>query len=110
MLSKRAYPTTILTRVTETDINIRDVDDTAGVISRVESVLTSHGLTMHSRGSVKSYPGCTHWHWKNGRQAGTLEVTLWPARRRLWFKVQSGRRAAWIDQLVPVLKAALENG
>ena len=94
----------------EIDINISGIEDTARVIRRVESVLTSHGLTMKSRGTVKSYPGCTHWHWKNGTEAGTLEVTLWPARRRLWFKLQAGRSAVWIDQLVPVLKAALESG
>ncbi len=95
--------------MTETHINIRGIDDTGGVIGRVESVFASHGLTMTSRGSVKSYPGCTHWHWTNGNERGTLEVTLWPAKRRLWFKVQAGRRAAWIDRLVPVLKAALER-
>ena len=96
--------------MTEIDIKLPGIDDADGVIQRVESTLASHGLTMHSRGTVKSHPGCTHWHWKSGRQSGTLEVTFWPARRRLWFKVQSGRRAAWIDQIVPVLKAALESG
>jgi hypothetical protein len=94
----------------EVEINIPKIDDTDEVIRRVESVLTSHELTMRSRGTVKSYPGCIHWHWKNGKQSGTLEVTLWPAKRRLWFKVQAGRRAAWIDQLIPALKADLENG
>ena len=93
----------------EVEINIPRIDDTAGVIARVESVLRSHHLTMRSRGTLKSYPGCTHWHWKNGTEPGTLEVTLWPAKRRLWFKVQAGRRAAWIDQVVPVLKEALER-
>jgi hypothetical protein len=96
--------------VTEIDINVPRIDDVDDVIRRVESTLAAHGLTMRSRGSVKSYPGCTHWHWRSGRQSGTLEVTLWPARRRLWLKVQAGRRAAWIDQVVPALKAALENG
>jgi hypothetical protein len=94
----------------EVEIDIPNIEDTGGVVRRVESILTSHDLTMHSRGTVKSYPGCTHWHWKRGAEAGTLEVTLWPAQRRLWFKVQSARAAPWIDQLIPVLKADLEKG
>ena len=94
----------------EVEISIPGIDDAAAVIRRVEAVLTSHGLTLRSRGTVKSYPGCTHWHWRNGKQAGTLEITLWPARRRLWFKVQAGRAASWIDQLVPSLKSDLEKG
>ncbi len=96
--------------MTETDINVPRIEDADRVIRRVESVLTSHGLTMHSRGTVKSYPGCTHWHFKDGKHAGTLEVTYWPAKRRVWFKVQAKRTAAWIDQLVPVLKEDLEKG
>jgi hypothetical protein len=96
--------------VREVEINIPDIHDTAAVMRRVESVLASHQLTVRSRGTVKSYPGCTHWHWKNGNQSGTLEVTLWPAGRRLWFKVQAGRFAPWIDQLIPALKADLEKG
>jgi hypothetical protein len=109
-LSTRRFPTKILQpRVREVEINIPNIDDTAGIIRRVESVLAAHRLTLRSRGTVKSYPGCTHWHWKNATETGTLEVTLWPARRRLWFKVQAGRRAAWIDQIIPLLKAALER-
>ena len=94
----------------EVEIDIPGIDDTAGAVRRVEAILKSRGLTMHSRGSVKRYPGCTHWHWRNGRHTGTLEVTLWPAKRRLWFKVQSARAAPWIDQLMPALKADLEKG
>jgi hypothetical protein len=38
-----------------------------------------------------------------------LEITLWPAQTRAWFKVQSGRRAPWIDLMVPKLKESLET-
>ncbi len=92
------------------DIDIACIDDTTRVIQRVESILKLKGLTRHSRGTLKSYPGCIHWHWKNGKLPGTLEVTLWPTKRRLWFKVQAGRRAEWIDQVIPTLKVALEKG
>lgn len=93
----------------EIDLDMTDPADESGVIRRVESVLAEAGLTMHTRGTLKRYPGCTHWHWRNGTLPGTLEVTFWPARRRLWFKVQSGRRAPWIDLMTPGLVAKLQQ-
>jgi hypothetical protein len=46
---------------------------------------------------------------KRGIQPGTLEVTLWEAKRRLWASVQDGRRAAWIDEALPRVKDAVET-
>jgi hypothetical protein len=94
----------------EIEIDILGIDDAQRIAQRVETVLASHGLTLHSRGTLRTYPGCIHWHWKNGKHPGTLEVTHWPAQRRLWFKIQAARRAPWIDQLVPLLKADMEKG
>lgn len=96
--------------MTEIDIKVSDIEDTNRGIARLEAILRSHGLSLRSCGTLKTLPGCTHWHWNNGNRRGTLEVTLWPAKRRLWFKVQAGRRAGWIDQIIPVLKADLEKG
>lgn len=74
----------------------------------VERVCSDAGLTLTMRGSLASYPGCIHWHFKNGKQSGTLEFTLLADAHRLWAKVQRGRRATWIDELLPALKRALE--
>ena len=78
-------------------------------IARIERVMRLHGLRMVSRGTLKTYPGCTHWHYKNDDEKGTLELTLWSETNRLWFKVQSGRRAAWIDDMIRRLKTELER-
>ena len=53
------------------------------------------------------YPGSRHWHYRRGRERGTLEITFWPAQRRLWLKVAAGRTSAWITELLPSLQAAL---
>ena len=45
---------------------------------------------------MAKYPGCTHWHLKKDRETGTLELTWWPARNRLWFKIATGRQADWM--------------
>ena len=85
----------------ETEINIAGIDDTAARSSVASNPCSRLTADDEIAGSVKSYPGCTHWHWKRDNEAGTLEVTLWPARRRIWFKIQAARRSGWIDQLVP---------
>jgi len=38
---------------------------------------------------------------------GTLELTWWPAKRRLCFKIQSTRAAWWMNELLPTLKSRL---
>jgi hypothetical protein len=94
----------------ESDVQVDDWNDPQRVATRVEQVLHRRGLLLTMKGTLKTYPGCTHWHYKNGREPGTLELTLWPARRRLWIKVQAGRAAPWIDQLLPVLLEDLRDG
>jgi hypothetical protein len=59
------------------------------------------------KGTLASFPGCTHWHLKRNRERGVLEITLWPAQSRLWLSVQDGRKGAWIDAAVDKLLADL---
>ncbi|MBC8109394.1 MAG: hypothetical protein H7Z14_22610 [Anaerolineae bacterium] len=94
--------------MTEIPFHLREVDDPLSAIERIESVIARYSLLTTMKGTLKSYPGCTHWHCKLGRETGTLEITLWPAKRRAWFKVQAGRRARWIDEVVPKMKQMLE--
>ena len=95
--------------MTEIDIDMPDRDDPPRAIARVERVMRDAGLRQVSRGTLKSYAGSTHWHYKRGDEPGTLEITLHPSKQRVWFKVQVGRRAPWIDELIPQLKAELEK-
>ena len=95
--------------MTEIEIDMPDRDHASRAIERIERATSDHGLRLASRGTLKRYPGCVHWHYKNGNERGTLEITLWSQRNRLWFKVQSGRRAPWIDQMLPRLKRTLER-
>jgi hypothetical protein len=75
----------------------------------IESVCAQRGLTIGRKGSLASFPGSIHWHFKTQKERGTLEITLWPNGRRLWAQVQKGRRAAWIDRELPVLRQAIEK-
>ena len=95
--------------MTEIDIDMPDRNDVRGAIAQIERVMRENGLTMASRGTLKTYPGCTHWHYKRGDEKGTLEITLLAGGKRVWFTIQTARRAPWIDQVLPRLKAALEK-
>jgi hypothetical protein len=75
----------------------------------IESAIAHLNLRVTLRGSLKKFPGCVHWHVKNGRETGTLEITLWPAKRRAWFTVQGGRRGAWIEEKMALLKKSIQR-
>src|SRR5687767_346735 len=66
------------------------------------------GLTISNDGKLSSYPASRHWHLKNGRRAGTLEITLWPARNRLWVTYHANRVGdGWVPESALLLAQAL---
>ena len=75
----------------------------------VERAATAEQLTPTLKGTLAKYPGCTHWHYKQGKQPGTLEITWFPRERRLWFKIARNRNNAWIEEVVPRLKRLIES-
>ena len=76
------------------------------VIRVVEQACNASGLTQTLKGTLASYPGCIHWHFKKDKQKGTLEITWWESENRLWFKIANGRAGKWIDEILPKLKIA----
>ncbi len=75
----------------------------------IEAACAAEGLRLTLKGTLKQYPGCVHWHYKLGKEAGTLEITLWAAKRRLWFKVSAGREGEWIEKAIERMKGEIEN-
>jgi hypothetical protein len=75
----------------------------------IETCCASVELNNHLKSTLKKYPGSIHWHYQQPGQSGTLEITLWPGGRRLWFSVQSRRNAWWIEEITPVLQAKIEQ-
>jgi hypothetical protein len=69
------------------------------------------GANLHTtmRGTLKKFPGCIHWHVKQGRASGTLEITVLPKEMRAWFTVQSGRTATWIEEQIEQLAKLIEQ-
>jgi hypothetical protein len=81
----------------------------SGAASLIEKACLGCGLRVSTRATLSGCPGAIHWHVKRGIQSGTLELTLWEAKRRVWASVQDGRRNVWIDEALPRVKEAVET-
>ena len=79
------------------------------VIEVVEQSCIENNLHCALKGTLASYPGCVHWHYRKDKQKGTLEITWWEIENRLWFKVAQGRRGDWIHETLQELKRQMEN-
>ena len=93
----------------EVELQIPAIVNSEHVIEVVEKVCISHNLICARKGTLASYPGCTHWHFKMGKQKGTLEITWWEAKNRLWLKVAKSRMGDWIAENITTLKKKIEN-
>ena len=90
------------------EIHVRDWSGDAA--PAIEAVTAELGLTIKTDGRLASYPGSRHWHLKNGRRSGTLEVTLWPDRDLLWVTYHSNRIGdGWVCQAAPAFARALAD-
>jgi hypothetical protein len=87
----------------EIEISITSCAKCLQIEKTIEHAVAESGLRITLRTSLRKYPGCIHWHVKNGRMAGTLEITLWPQKHRAWFAIQEGRKAEWIQPMLPIL-------
>jgi hypothetical protein len=93
----------------ELDVPVPADADPALIEQSVEDICAGAGLRRTLKSTLATYPGSVHWHYAQPPQWGTLELTWWPARRRLWLKVSAGRAAAWITGRLPQLQHALET-
>ncbi len=75
----------------------------------IEEICVSRGLRLTLKASLNKFSGSTHWHFKNGDERGTLEITLWPAKRRAWFSIQDGRVGAWIGEQIALLQDSFQR-
>ncbi len=79
------------------------------VVLLVEQLCGSQGLTCARKGTLAGYAGCIHWHFKMGKQKGTLEITWLESKNRLWFKVAKGRTGDWMTESIAALIRKIED-
>jgi hypothetical protein len=83
--------------------------DLTQAVKLIEAICARHELILAIKGSLAAYPGCVHWHYQRQDEKGTLELTLFAHDRRVWAKIQDGRKAPWIDEELPALQWAIER-
>src|ERR1700679_3690228 len=88
-----------MANVQQVEFTVPETRDLTRAAEKIEQVCAALGLTMSMKTSQAAFPGSTHWHYKNKKLKGTLELTLYIPARRVWANVQSGRKAPWIDAL-----------
>jgi hypothetical protein len=93
----------------EVQLQISESIKTDSLVQVVERVCGDNGLTCTLKGTLVSYPGSIHWHFKKEMQKGTLEITWWESKHRLWFKVAENRIGTWIEAIIPILKKQIET-
>lgn len=75
----------------------------------LEETCRREGLGIGLKAVLREYPGSMHWHWKCGKENGTLEATHWPSEGRLWLSVHENRAAPWTDSMTARLASRLEE-
>ena len=88
----------------EIEISLPQGADFARVSRIIEETIVANGLQITLKAALGKYPGSTHWHIKNGKHKGILEITLWPKHSRSWFSIQAGRKARWIQPKISLLQ------
>jgi hypothetical protein len=81
----------------------------ANIDSAIESTCIAEGLQVGMKGSLASFPGSIHWHFKKPGERGTLEITSSHRDGRIWAQIQSGRDADWIEPCFEKIKIKLEK-
>ncbi len=74
----------------------------------IELAADQLGMIQASKGTLRKYAGCVHWHYRVPDSAGTIEVTLMEDSLDGWVEVRSNRSSPdalrLAEQLAKVLR------
>lgn len=93
----------------EIEFNVPARRDLRNAEALIESVCAAQGLRVAMKGSLATYPGSIHWHYKKSKEKGTLELTLLRRDRRIWAAIHTNRKAPWIAEALAAVRAGIEQ-
>ncbi len=88
--------------MSEVDIPLHGAVSVLQYEQAIEGAAVGQDLRATLKGTLKQYPGCIHWHFKQGKKTGVLEITLWPQETRAWIAVHDNRKGVWVDGIIPL--------
>ncbi|MEX2104576.1 MAG: hypothetical protein WD907_04505 [Bacilli bacterium] len=76
------------------------------IVKEIEDCIQQFNLTISLKTTLSTMKGSIHWHLKQERQKGVLEVTYWPKKQQIWLEIHDNRRSEWnVDVIAPLAHA-----
>ncbi|NIK79757.1 hypothetical protein FHS15_004924 [Paenibacillus castaneae] len=79
------------------------------IIQEIEEIINTYGLNITQKTTLSTMKGSIHYHLKQGKEAGVLELTYWPSKNRLWTEIHDNRLADWNKDIIFPFTQALAN-
>lgn len=77
------------------------------VAQEIEEAIADFRLEITMKTTLSTMHGSIHYHLKQGKAAGVLEVTYWPRKNRLSVEIHDNRLAEWNRNIIIPFSEAL---
>lgn len=77
------------------------------VVQEIEEVIKDFNLNITQKTTLSTMKGSIHYHLKQDKKAGVLEITYWPEKHRLWVEIHNNRCAEWNKSIIEPFSEAL---
>lgn len=77
------------------------------VIQEIEEVINQFKLNITQKTTLSTMKGSVHYHLKQEKKAGILEITYWPDKHRLWVEIHNNRCYEWNKSIIKPFAEAL---
>ena len=97
----------IMYEVVESKLSEGKLLDADLVVREIEEVISDFQLVISLKTTLSTMQGSTHYHLKQGRASGVLEVTYWPQENRLFVEIHGNRLSEWNKHIILPFSEAL---
>lgn len=113
-MARKTTPVLYDSQPKETFVTLDDFDLAPGIslsdaARSIEECALAEELRVTLRETLPQYPGSLHWHWKRGREAGILEITLLNRERRITLAVEANRAGTWTTETLQRMSDTLRQ-
>ncbi len=76
------------------------------VAKEIDDSIQQFNLTISLKTTLSTKKGSIHWHLKQEKKKGVLEVTYWPKKQQIWLEIHDNRRYEWnVNVIAPLANA-----